>query len=53
MRPLSIGCLLLLALRRGDDGRWLIAADMDNSNHRPGPGPGTGVLRTPTSTPAP
>ena len=30
----------VLALRRGADGRWLIAADMDNSNRRPGtPGP--------------
>jgi ketosteroid isomerase-like protein len=27
----------VLALRRGDDGRWLIAADMDNSNTRPAP----------------
>ena len=27
----------ILALRRGDDGRWLIMADMDNSNHRPPP----------------
>ena len=25
----------LLALRRGDDGRWLIAADLDNANRRP------------------
>jgi ketosteroid isomerase-like protein len=25
----------ILALRRGSDGRWLIAADMDNSNQRP------------------
>jgi ketosteroid isomerase-like protein len=24
----------VLALRRGSDGRWLIAADMDNSNRR-------------------
>jgi ketosteroid isomerase-like protein len=24
----------VLALKRGSDGRWLIAADMDNSNHR-------------------
>lgn len=27
----------VLALRRGPDGRWLIAADMDNGNRRPGP----------------
>jgi hypothetical protein len=27
----------ILALKRGDDGRWLIAADMDNSNRRPQP----------------
>lgn len=26
----------LLALRRGEDGRWLIAADLDNTNRRPG-----------------
>ncbi|HEY6067041.1 MAG TPA: nuclear transport factor 2 family protein [Thermoanaerobaculia bacterium] len=25
----------VLALKRGSDGRWLIAADMDNSNRRP------------------
>jgi ketosteroid isomerase-like protein len=24
----------ILALRRGDDGRWLITADMDNSSHK-------------------
>ena len=36
----------VLVLRRGDDGRWLIAADMDNGNSRPGPGPGP--PRTPT-----
>ncbi len=41
----------VLAIRRGDDGRWLIAADMDNSNRRPGPGPGP--PRTPTPTPVP
>ena len=29
----------VLALRRGDDGRWLIAADMDNSSVRPSPAP--------------
>lgn len=29
----------VLALRRGKDGRWLIAADIDNSNRRPGPPP--------------
>jgi ketosteroid isomerase-like protein len=39
----------VLALRRGDDGRWQIAADMDNSNRRPGPGP----PRTPTVTSVP
>lgn len=38
----------VLALRRGDDGRWLIAADMDNENRRPGPPPGA---RTPTPAP--
>lgn len=26
----------LLALRRGEDGRWLIAADLDSANRRPG-----------------
>lgn len=26
----------VLALRRGDDGRWLIAGDLDNANRRPG-----------------
>jgi ketosteroid isomerase-like protein len=31
----------VLALRRGDDGRWLIAADMDNSNRRPSAPPAT------------
>jgi ketosteroid isomerase-like protein len=35
----------VLALRRGDDGRWLIAADMDNSNRPPAP--------RPAATPAP
>ena len=29
----------VLVLRRGDDGRWLIAADMDNSNRRSSPPP--------------
>jgi ketosteroid isomerase-like protein len=29
----------VLALRRGDDGHWLIAADMDNSSVRPAPTP--------------
>jgi ketosteroid isomerase-like protein len=29
----------VLALKRGGDGRWLIAADMDNSNRRPQPPP--------------
>lgn len=33
------GGKFLLALRRGADGRWLIAADLDNANRRPqGPG---------------
>jgi ketosteroid isomerase-like protein len=27
----------VLALRKGKDGRWLIAADIDNSNQRPRP----------------
>jgi len=27
----------VLALRRSADGRWLIAADMDNANRRPAP----------------
>jgi ketosteroid isomerase-like protein len=36
----------VLALRRAADGRWLIAADMDNSNRRPQP-------TAPTPTPAP
>jgi ketosteroid isomerase-like protein len=31
----------VLALRRGDDGRWLIAADIDNSNRRPSAPPAT------------
>jgi ketosteroid isomerase-like protein len=31
------GGKFVLALRRGDDGRWLIAADIDNANRRPGP----------------
>jgi ketosteroid isomerase-like protein len=35
------GGKFLLALRRGADGRWLIAADLDNANRRPqGPGGG-------------
>jgi ketosteroid isomerase-like protein len=34
----------VLALRRADDGRWLIAADMDNGNRPPAP--------RPSSTPA-
>jgi ketosteroid isomerase-like protein len=29
----------VLALRRGDDGHWKIAADMDNSSVRPAPAP--------------
>jgi len=29
----------VLALRRGGDGRWLIAADIDNGNQRPKPSP--------------
>jgi ketosteroid isomerase-like protein len=32
------GGKFLLALRRGTDGRWLIAADLDNANRRPEPG---------------
>jgi ketosteroid isomerase-like protein len=28
----------VLALRKATDGRWLIAADLDNSNRRPPPG---------------
>lgn len=36
----------ILALNKGSDGRWLIAADMDNSNRRPQPPQGT-----PTPTP--
>lgn len=35
----------VLALRRGGDGRWLIAADMDNANRRPS------VPPSPTPTP--
>lgn len=38
----------ILALKRGSDGRWLIAADMDNSNRRPKPPPATA---TPTPPP--
>jgi ketosteroid isomerase-like protein len=30
------GGKFLLALRRGAAGRWLIAADLDNANRRPG-----------------
>jgi ketosteroid isomerase-like protein len=37
----------ILALKRGDDGRWLIAADMDNSNRR------MRVRPTPAPTPPP
>jgi len=29
----------VLALRRATDGRWLIAADIDNANQRPRPSP--------------
>jgi len=29
----------VLALRRGGDGKWLIAADIDNANRRPKPSP--------------
>ncbi len=32
----------VLELRRGEDGRWLIAADIDNSNRRPRPQPAPG-----------
>jgi len=31
------GGKFVLALRKGSDGKWLIAADMDNSNQRPRP----------------
>lgn len=42
----DVGKFVLL-LRRGSDGRWMIAADIDNSNSRPSSsGP-----RTPTPTP--
>lgn len=34
------GGKFLLALRRGGDGRWLIAADLDNANRRPPSGGG-------------
>lgn len=40
----------VLALRRGEDGRWLIAADMDNSNRRPSAPP---AGATPAATPRP
>ncbi len=40
----------VLALRRGDDGRWQIAADMDNENRRAGPGPGPARTPTPVAT---
>jgi ketosteroid isomerase-like protein len=36
----------ILTLEKGSDGRWLIAADMDNSNRSPRPPP-----QTPTPTP--
>jgi ketosteroid isomerase-like protein len=32
----------ILALRRSQDGPWLIAGDIDNSNRRPGPPPAPG-----------
>lgn len=35
----------VLALRKGNDGRWLIAADMDNSNSRPRPPTPTTAVR--------
>ena len=41
----DVGKFVLL-LRRGDDGRWLIAADIDNSNSRP-----VSTSRPPTPTP--
>jgi ketosteroid isomerase-like protein len=41
----DVGKFVLL-LRRGDDGRWLIAADIDNSNSRP-----VSTTRRPTPTP--
>jgi ketosteroid isomerase-like protein len=37
----------VLVLRKGKDGRWLIAADIDNSNSRPQPA----MARTPTVSP--
>jgi len=40
----------VLALRRGDDGRWQIAADMDNESRRAGPGPGPARTPTPVAT---
>ncbi len=33
----------VLALQRVGDGRWLIAADIDNFNRRPRPAPGPGT----------
>lgn len=44
----------VLALRKGGDGRWLIAADIDNSNQRPR-GPQAPATPTPPSlsTPGP
>lgn len=35
------GGKFILVLHRRKDGRWLIAADMDNSNRRPQPQPAT------------
>ena len=44
----------VLVLRRGKDGRWLIAADMDNSNRsRSGPPPSMPRPPDPASVPAP
>jgi ketosteroid isomerase-like protein len=42
----------VLALRRGGDGRWMIAADMDNANQRsPRPGPTASPAPAPTPRP--
>ena len=42
----------VLALRRDGDGRWLIAADMDNANQRT-PRPAPTVAPVPSPTPGP
>jgi ketosteroid isomerase-like protein len=43
----------ILALRRNAEGRWLIAADIDNSNRRPGPPPAPPTSPMPPTPPAP